>query len=450
MLEHGLTPTRTVLFFVLAMLLTAVVHLRTVDIRNLGDNLPYYQDTRNMTSLSGLIAGSYSYARTRHTDKGDTLIFRPGVFAVLSLCKHYFGEEDQRSWQIATLAMHMVACLALYLLLLRILPGSLPVLGLFWYANLAPANVMVIYSHVGPYSLALALVLWCLGLVHSRVELGRGGAGGLWLAAFLLLAATFFLEVYSLLGVALCGCLAWKGREPGSGWRGLLAAPLRTPSCLIFLLPPLIFAAANIADYLHHLEFIRASLTRAKDSLDGPGQVFYWKMIPDTIYHVFRLLDVWGWRGIAPYSNGLLFNLVLLGLAGWGIHRQRRAGRSLKEALGRAWRAVLSFLDQNPFVAALFFTGLGIAAVYILTRMNLRGTTYAREAPFYAFPLWAFLLVSCATVLRKSAGFRWTAIRARHYWAFAVLVLAPNAVMSFLQTVEYAHRFPAAAPLFGF
>jgi uncharacterized SAM-binding protein YcdF (DUF218 family) len=86
-----------------------------------------------------------------------------------------------------------------------------------------------------------------------------------------------------------------------------------------------------------------------------------------------------------------------------------------------------------------------VALVYVLARMNPRGTTYAKEAPFYAYHVWCFLLLAGASVLGGRPLF---ADRRRAVAAlvlFLVLVVVPNGVQSWRITEDFARRFPAAA-----
>ncbi len=439
------------LAFGLIALVTLVVHWRTFEIANLGDTGPFFEDTKGVDDLGDLILRFSSYNRVRESGKGDTLIYRPGVFVWLSLGKRLLGQENQAAWQAVSLGMHLLVCLALYLFLLRIWPGWPSILATLWFSVLGAGDVVVIYAHVAPFSLALLLAMGALFLVHGHAEGGHAGqghaetagngAGKLILAALALAVAAFILEIFAVLAVAAGAYLAWTGARKRGAGAGLVRSCLRPGLHWAFFAAALVYFGVDAWDYVARYDYIRVAKARA--SLDSFGQILNLSTLPDTLYHFVRLFDLWIVRGIFPYFHGTLY-YPLLALGLWsGVRAARGRGWGARRVWAEFTAACTAWLTAHPFAALMFVCALAIALVYILARVNLRGTTYAREAPFYAYHVWVFVLIGAADLLRKV---EMPLLRGRKAVAtvlFLALVVVPNIFSSQAVTDDFARRFPA-------
>ncbi len=149
------------------------------------DQWCFLLDTIDQHDFLDTFSHSYSYNRTRQVGPGDYHLFRPGLFALLSAEKAYFG-NNFAAWQWVGIVLHFLAVyLALQIMLcVRRLwtaaqeypqqPGwfreqfflnMLPyVLALFFGLNFAVVE-SVIWSHINGYVLFLVFVLGALLLL---------------------------------------------------------------------------------------------------------------------------------------------------------------------------------------------------------------------------------------------------------------------------------------------
>src|SRR5262249_44378566 len=76
-------------------------------------------DTIGRDNFVDLFAHTYSYSRTRLVAPGDTQLFRPALFALLSAEKAFFGTNFVL-WQATGLLMHFLACCLMLKVMLRL------------------------------------------------------------------------------------------------------------------------------------------------------------------------------------------------------------------------------------------------------------------------------------------------------------------------------------------
>ena len=200
------------------------------------DHWWYLHQTAGHDRFCDLISLTYSYNRT--ISNGDYGLFRPVVFAVFALEKSLFG-HDWVWWQRVGFALHLTV-LTLFLLLVRRLltlraepaagtpgaagmaPLTLGLLGLalaaFFALNLSVVE-MVVWSHINPYMLSLALalgvMLLVLGVLAAPDEPSRARTARLALAWALLLVAAFTHETGQFFAVVVGAVLALDAARRG-------------------------------------------------------------------------------------------------------------------------------------------------------------------------------------------------------------------------------------------
>jgi hypothetical protein len=232
-------------FAVVLFSLIGLVYWPSLDHTPRADQWCFLVDTIDQAGFSETFAASYSYNRTRQVGPGDTHLFRPGLFALLSAEKALFGGDFAAS-QAVGIGLHFLAAfLALQVILRarqllrpgppasngwaraeRLLHELVPyVLVLFFSLN--PAVVeMVIWSHINGYLLFLVLVLgsMLLLLVYFTAPAATRGQralllGGCWLLG---LSAAFLYEAGQFYGLVLGLVLATTVAMRRQWFRGLV------------------------------------------------------------------------------------------------------------------------------------------------------------------------------------------------------------------------------------
>ncbi|HZU36370.1 MAG TPA: hypothetical protein VFA18_10705 [Gemmataceae bacterium] len=138
------------------------------------DQWDFLVDTMGLDDFATLAAHTWSYNRTRLMDPGDTQLFRPVLFLLLSLEKAWFG-TDFAAWQAFNLLLHLIVCCLFLGLLRRMFALARPTetvawtlfdllpLGLtFFFALNVGVVEQVIYHHLSGYLLFVVLVLGSL------------------------------------------------------------------------------------------------------------------------------------------------------------------------------------------------------------------------------------------------------------------------------------------------
>src|SRR5262245_5697457 len=153
------------------------------------DQWAYLIDTRECNTFGELWIASYSYNRVRAVGPGDTDLFRPVLFTLLSVEKYLFGNYFEAS-QALGLALHCSVVLLLFVLLRRIervssaqaVGPALPVeataliwrrlmphaITVFFALNFASME-LVVWAHLHGYLLFLVFVLAALCLLMTYI-----------------------------------------------------------------------------------------------------------------------------------------------------------------------------------------------------------------------------------------------------------------------------------------
>ena len=158
---------------VLVLLLLAwAVYFPALDRLFADDQIHYLAELNGETSL---LAGlrHWDYAITRQFWKGDDALFRPLLFAWMAVANSFFSYH-QFGWNLATLLIHVLVALALFLLLREIRPSPFALPAAVLFLVLKPPVERVLWNHLGGYLLAF---LFFLVGTRALVRLLHGESG---------------------------------------------------------------------------------------------------------------------------------------------------------------------------------------------------------------------------------------------------------------------------------
>lgn len=372
------------------------------------DQWTFLLETSATDRFVPLVLQTYSFNRTALVSWGDYPLFRPGLFALLSLEKALFGAR-YACWQATGIALHCAIVLVFLRILLR-LHAAYPAgsawagrlrlalayaVALFFAVNFAGTE-MVIWHHIHGYMLFVLLVLgsWLL-LLDELCDLPapRQRPWRLGGAFVLTLLSAFTYETGAYYAVCLGAVLALVAAGRRRLRRGLLLFAL-----FAAVLP--IFRAADWLDRLSH-RHTRPDITEAtvweharweptaehakRYLLFTLCQPFFpscpeWSFqdrltIPEPVQAPGRY-----WRADPVLFVSYAAALAAAGLALVQLARILAGGRPL---------AALAFLLVPVSLLALHL------AIIVLGRMNLRpGPTALARNTYYAYTPFLALLVS--------------------------------------------------------
>ncbi len=373
-----------------------------------GDQWCFLLDTIDQEGFLETLARTYSYNRTRVVAPGDYQLFRPVLFALLSLEKALFG-TNFAAWQWVGVGLH---CLAVYLLLRILLlvhdmlvPAGGPFteggllralaygLALFFGLNCAVVE-MVIWSHINGY---LLFVVFALGALLLALKLLAEPDASplrrrlLLSGAFLLvLAGAFTYEIGQFYGVAVgavLGAAAWRGGRPGR-------------ACLLFALFAAVlplYQGINYLDRLAHpgawdesMSAIAEKAVSAQSLEHARRYVLYTvtqPFFPSLMGWEFRARVVipepaLTWENLRGGGWPVFSSLAVLAI---GAVLAVRGLYHLTRERGKAGRLLVVLLPLSLFVLH--------ATVTVLGRMNLRPSPVTLSSnSYYAYlPLLAVL-----------------------------------------------------------
>jgi hypothetical protein len=372
------------------------------------DQWSFLLDTVHEERFWPMLAGCYSYNRTREISPGDYPLFRPVLFATLCAEKALFGHR-YFYWQATGIALHAAVVLVLLSLLLclhRLRPCTSPGLekvrlllayglALFFGVNFAGAE-MVFWCHIHGYLLYALCVLGGLRLLAAELCGALPAGGWFWRRAgawALTLLAAFSYEtgsVYAALVGAALGLAAAARRQTRQGV--LLFALFAT------ILP--LYRAADRLDQLSH--------PNAQPDVTAATVLDQARLGP-TLHHARRFALFTLFQPFFPSCPEWSFNGRLCipepGTTPWRYWRH-------DPLLGVSWAVVLAgaclglchlgraLCDRQgrsvlPFLVVLLGLFLLHLAIIVLGRMNLRpGRDVLATSSYYAYtPLAALLLV---------------------------------------------------------
>jgi hypothetical protein len=380
------------------------------------DQWCFLVDTMDQHTFPDILQHSYSYNRTRRTRPGDTDLFRPVLFALLSAEKAVF-DTNLVLPQALGLVLHGTIAYLLLLLLRRIAAlgrgrakasgdagpplfsaaGLLPYgVSLFFALNFA-VQELVIWAHLHGYLLFLVFLLGSLLLLLRHVASPAGGSWkspALWGAWALTVLSAFTYELGQLYAVLAALFAAVALPRPAGVAR-------RMGFCLLFASVLPLYQGVNHLDAAAHEGQYQPDRLEAviRSQLFTEHTVRYSKhfFLYTTVQPFFPSLARWSFSGgrlhfeEAVRKRGLsdafgpltvLSGLVVvLALALWlaGLWRLVRRGGGLS------------------LLALLLALGLygAYSAMTVLGRLNVRpGSTSLTSNSYYVYTALLFALVA--------------------------------------------------------
>ena len=400
-----------------------------------GDQWAYLMDMMGQESCGDLISSSYSYNRTRVIKPGDTMLFRPLLFAHLSLMTCAGGT---RIWfpQAFGIALHIGVAWLLFALLRRLLTRVTAnarvaticaVLVALYFATTPAIMEQVIWSHVNAYLLAALCVLGVVHVLSGAAANGEVGPREIVATVILSTLACLALEIALFLPVtlALCALMGWFPTRPGAA-----AVWVRLRLAAAFLLPMVIYFGAYYVDMRMH----PAPRDPAGEFLAGGAGVL------DTARNLVRYLahavaypyfggKPAGFTGtrvvvleapqmLAAFAMGVL--VCILGVAAAGAYAVRRLPERVRHPALVAGAIALAWL-------------LSIALAITVGRINAAPTqpgviatiSYHNYTPYLASMLLLCIASGCVAV---AAPARFAAHRPRRWLILTLLALMMLAI----------------------
>lgn len=400
-----------------------------------GDQWPFLMDMMHQTSCGDYISHSYSYNRTRVILPGDTALFRPLLFAYLSLMACMSGTHV---WipQAAGIALHLgVAGLAFTVLrglLVEIYANSriangVAALAALYFATTPAIMEQVIWAHVNAYMLASLCVL---GIIRVQAD----AAANDWIAPrqvavtlALAVIACFTFEPALFLPplLALCAAAGWTpaGKTPAT-------VRSRLGLAMLYLAPAVVYLGAYLLDqHIHPVQQDPWMNSLGRRAAAVETLINLARYLVYAVGYPFVAGKPEGYTGIRlfvsePSAVRAVLAAVLLACLAAAIIAGGNAARHLS---GRPRRAAL--------LAGAIALGLLVAQALMFTvgRINpnptsptvLATSSYQSYAPYLAATLLLVIASACMTA-------RWTnrpgSARPRRWLVRMVIVLAVLAI----------------------
>ncbi|HRU04351.1 MAG TPA: hypothetical protein P5137_01090 [Candidatus Brocadiia bacterium] len=200
---------RKAAFPLLISLLVILAYAPALNKVTAADHIGYFAELHGSRSLGAGLALA-DYANARRYGRGDEVLYRPLMFIVMAVENTLFG-TNHRAWNLANLAFHISACVALYFLLQRMQPALLAGMFACWAAVHPGAFEIVVWHHLGGYIIGVALALAAVSqAMAAMTQPQEKGKRRIALCAFFMLLSMLFYELMAIVCFALLFIAAAK------------------------------------------------------------------------------------------------------------------------------------------------------------------------------------------------------------------------------------------------
>ena len=331
------------------------------------DQLSYLSALGLTHDWYSLAVSTFDLNRKSWFPAGDAGLFRPVLYFLLGN-ERYFFEYDYFYWQLTGLVLHVIACLLLFKVLWRIVPGFgalfFTVFFAFQFSNLET----IIWHHINAYILFTIFIL--LAMDHFLRWTKEGGLSNkIFPMLVLLTLACFTYEV----GLWYCVCFAIMMRS----WR--------------LLLPVWIYAMASISNAFYNTGVFAGGIPgnglHVYDCLNYFLMTVKWFicaglfLAPEDMVFAPRLEvrnDFLIWGGISgAWSPGDILALCVILLVGFAVWRRHR----LFKLNGKLQALILLMLS-------------GYILIIVLGRVANRGLNAGlSNTVYYLYNFWVLAVI---------------------------------------------------------
>jgi hypothetical protein len=342
-------------FAILLIILTVSAYLPSLDKVFLAGQLDYFAELNGETSLASGFR-LLDYGANRQYGKGDEVLYRPLLYAVLAL-ENTFFHRDFRLWNTANLVFHLLVTYLLFEVLWRIKP-SLMACGVTLFFGLLASNFeQVAWTYRGGYMLGYGLLLvalWAAREIGSEKECSS--VRWFWIYGLSMTSAMLFHEIAVIAGFGVIAYVSWcRRRKLNTKW-GRFVAAMGAP---ILIYSILYSFHATQCNRLLWVDTHGVTGSSIEYLFYVPLLILYWLQhifLPVSGQLVFSYMKFSSWT----LPDGALMPKVLVSVALWIgtliCLRQGFERKHMKESL--------------PFAALIFFLIVSYACIVTLGRFR--------------------------------------------------------------------------------
>ena len=351
-------------FALLLVLCATWAYYPALDRVFVADQIGYFAELQGETSLaSGL--KFLDYGASRQYAKGDQLLYRPLMFAVLAVENAVF-RRDFRAWNAANLVVHLFVAYLLFEVLWRLRRTELACGVALWFALLAANFELVTWNHLGGYMLGYGLLLLAL-FAAREASAENAGRRWFWMYGGAMAGAMLAHEIAVIAASGIAAHALWRRWRRGgpAGGRWLTAA-----------LAPVLIYAALYAFHVSQCERLFWVNPHEGGSVSAMGRL---AAVP-------ALLSSWGGHILFPREGQLAFSALRRSL--WTSAAGGLSGAGLFAVALWAGAAVSLWrgFTRRHLKAAWPFGATAALLVVAYAGLNLTGRpAYAMQVPYYDY-----------------------------------------------------------------
>jgi hypothetical protein len=378
------------LSFIVLVVTIAICYFPSLYHMPRSDQIAYLAEMAGKNDFHSLVSESFDLSRTRQFNRGDAILFRPGLYCFLGVEKYVFG-YNFFLWQLTGILLHIGVVVLLYKFLLNIRRGwGAFALSAFFATALVPME-MVIWNHVNAYMIFVMAVLIALDQIETYFKESQRQARRLVVVFGSLLIACFMMELGAVFTVLMFIYFSMKApTEKNTSFnKALIACPaLVYLGCYVYnwsalKLHPFASEISGFGSFRLFINFLATHLFLLFYGL-FPGQ-----LICELRGRTFFLIAV-------EHFNPLnIVSVILVMTFGYLVR-----GRLTKVSLFKDWH-----LPQ-----LLFWMIFSFALAVCMGRVMPRGLDELMNNPYYCYIYWVFLiplLYSCISLTNLNV--RWSA-----------------------------------------